>query len=749
MFDWLIRLALGRSRAVLIGAFVFFVVAGVFGGGLTSKLAPSDPFVDPKSDSARASELFEDVANFRAAPGVLVLLKTPTGARSEEGYKLVREVTRRAKKDKDVGRVLDLRDGDKAFEEAKKEGREDEVGSFVSRDGKQTYVAVFARPDTEESAIGSRLEQAFATQVADGTILVGGPGPAGLAVADQVISDLAAAEQIAFPLLFVLMLFVFRGVVAALLPLFVSGLTIVGTLSILRLVNESIGLSIFALNLAVGLGLGLAIDYSLFVVSRYREELDKGLEPRDAIIQTLHTAGRTVFFSSVTVATALVSLGVFPQQFLYSMAIAGCVTALLASAISLIALPALLYVLGPRVNALAPKRWQHRQQKDGKGFWYRLSHWVMGHAAVVALVASAALLLVGSPFLRIEFTGIDSRVVPDGLPVKTIDTALRTDFENAATEPISIVLNSLPEDQKKRVRAYADEIAELPNVKSIGEPLSIPSAQVWQIDVNPEKGALDATSLRLVEQIRAIQSPGPALVAGQSARFADQQKALGRGLPLALVIIALSTMAILFLMTGSVLLPIKSLIMNILAISAAFGILVWIFQDGRFQGLLDYESQGGLESTQPLLLLALAFGLSTDYGVFLLTRIKEGRDAGLSNDEAVAVGIQRTGKIITAAGMLFCVAIGAFATSKIIFIKEVGVGTAAAVLIDATIVRALLVPALMKLLGDWNWWAPAPLRRLHDAMGIEESAPEVQIEREPVPAAPPRAKVEPPAPRPL
>ncbi len=269
--------------------------------------------------------------------------------------------------------------------------------------------------------------------------------------------------------------------------------------------------------------------------------------------------------------------------------------------------------------------------------------------------------------------------------------------------------------------------------------------EMWQFDVNSRYTTLDERSLSLVREIRALRPPGPMLVAGQAPRFIDEVDAIASRVPLVLVIISAATVFILFLMTGSLLLPIKSLIMNVLAISAAFGVLVLIFQDGRFEGLLDYKSQGGLEVTQPLLLLALAFGLSTDYGVFLLTRIKEARDEGMTNDEAVAIGVQKTGKIITAAAMLFVIAVGAFATSKIIFIKQVGVGTSLAVVIDATLVRALLVPSLMKLLGEWNWWAPGPLRRLHNRMGISETAPELPPEHVPVPAAAPAV---PPAARP-
>jgi len=745
MFDAFTRLATRRTATVLIATAIFFVVSAAFGGSLATRLKPSDAFVDPGSESTRANQLFEDITNSRAAPGVLLLIDTPTGARSEEGLRRIRAIARRAKRDPDVANVVDVRTTDRAEAKAKERGETINTTSFVSKDGKKTYIAVFAKPGTEEADIGERLQQAF---YGLDYLTVGGPGPAAKSIGDQVTEDLPAAEKIAFPLLLIAMLFVFRGVVAALLPLFVGILTIVGTLVVLRLVNAGLPLSIFALNLTVALGLGLAIDYSLFVVSRYREELDRGLDPALAIRQTIHTAGKTVVFSSMTVAAALASLIVFPQQFLYSMAIAGSITAILASLITMTALTALLYALGPRVNALAPKRWRRRETDDTSGFWYRWSRWVMRHAVIVALVASGLLLAAGLPFFRIEFTGIDARVLPDGNITKVVDSTLREEFANAETEPISVVVQQVPESGRKQVQALADKIAKLPSTKSVSTPVPVPLFEVWQFDVNSKYPTLDDRSLQLIRDIRSTRAPGTMLVAGQAPRFLDEVDSIGGRLPYSLIVIAVATLLILFLMTGSVLLPIKSLLMNVLAISAAFGVLVLIFQDGRFETLLDYHSQGGLEVTQPLLLLALAFGLSTDYGVFMLTRIKENRDDGMSNDEAVAVGLQRTGKIITAAAMLFVIAIGAFATSKIIFIKEVGIGTAAAVVIDATLVRALLVPSLMKLLGEWNWWAPGPLRRLHDKLGISESAPELPPEFESVAAAP-LGPAEAPPPRPL
>ncbi|HEV2774123.1 MAG TPA: MMPL family transporter, partial [Solirubrobacteraceae bacterium] len=586
---------------------------------------------------------------------------------------------------------------------------------FVSRDGRSSFVAVYLRSGADGEAAGARIERRLAGLRG---VLVGGGAVAGPVVGDQVSEDLAKAEMLACPLLFLLTLVVFRGAVAALLPLFVGLLTIMMTFLGLRLFNEATALSIFALNLAIGLGLGLAIDYSLFVLSRYREEMEQHGPGREALTRTLRTAGRTVVFSSLTVAAAMLSLLVFPQRFLYSMAISGSLTALAAGLISLVALPAVLMLLGPRVDALAPKRWRRRHVSTERGFWYRLSHGVMRRALLIAVATSAVLIAAGIPFTRIEFTGVDASVLPDSAVPKQVDTALRTEFPPGRASPLHVAVDA-PRGSAGELRAYAQRLQGLESVAAV-EPPRFVGDDTWLVTVAPEGGALDQRALDLVRAVRAGPAPGDVRVAGESARFVDQRAGLADRLPLAIAVLAITTLLLLFVMTGSVVLPFKALLMNLLGISAAFGVLVLVFQDGRLEGLLDYTSQGALEITQPLVLLAIVFGLSTDYGVFLLTRIKEARDAGATNDEAVALGLQRTGRIVTAAALLLCVALGAFATSQIVFIKQLGVGAAAAVLIDAFIVRALLVPALMKLLGERNWWAPRPLARLHARLRLSE-----------------------------
>ena len=530
--------------------------------------------------------------------------------------------------------------------------------------------------------------------------------------------------MLAFPLLFLLSFVFFRSLVASLLPVMIGLLAIVGTFLILRVASEFGSISIFALNLTTGLGLGLAIDYSLFIVSRYREEIAKDGPGLPAMRRVLATAGRTVFFSSLTVAAALASLLVFPQRFLYSMGLGGSLVALLAALISLTVLPAVLTMLGTRINSLSPHFLRRRAEADARadeqGFWYRLSRFVMRRPVPVATLSALFLIVLGLPFFAIKFNTVDPTVLPKSASARQAYDTVSSEFPPFRETPIWV---SVKGATPKATVALAARVRHTPGVAAVAppQPLEGGVTAIQAISRNPFNSE---TSKSTVNRIREIAAPPGAtmLVGGATADFIDFQGSLARHLPIAFAIIVLATLVILFLMTGSVVLPIKSLIMNVLNLSAVFGLLVLIFQDGRFEGLLGYTSSGAIEQTMPILLFAVAFGLSTDYAVFLLSRIKEARDNGASDSECVAIGLERTGRIVTAAALLFAVAIGAFATSKIIFIKQNGVGTALAVLIDASIIRALLVPSLMELLGKWNWWAPAPLRRLHDRYGISETS---------------------------
>jgi RND superfamily putative drug exporter len=705
MFDALARFADGNARRIGVFAILFFLLAAVIGGSVANRLDPYGAD-DPATETVQAREQLQD-AGLRVPAIVAVVEDAPVAAASSRARveALERGVRRRA----DVESVSGYYDTHSP--------------AFVSRDRQSSYfvVALKATGDKELQEAGAEIADRLA---ADPGVVVGGFAVAQEQVNKQVENDLKTAEMLAFPLLFLLSLVFFRSLVASVLPLMIGGLAIVGTFLILRVASEFGSISIFALNLTTALGLGLSIDYSLFIVSRYREEIAQSGPGLAAIRRVLATSGRTVFFSSLTVAAALASLLVFPQRFLYSMGLGGALVALFAALISLTVLPAVLTMLGSRVNAGAPKFLQRRAEADARpdenGFWYRLSRFVMRRPLPIATLSALLLIVMGLPFFGIKFNTVDPTVLPESASARQAYDTVSERFPPYHETPIWIDVDG---GGPKAVAAVASRAERVPGVAEVlpPQPLRGDITAIQVVSANP---FVSDASQETVKAIRAIPPPPgtTVLVGGASADFIDFQSSLAAHLPIALAIVIVATLVILFLMTGSVILPIKSLIMNFLNLSAVFGLLVLIFQDGRLEGFLDYTSPGAIEQTMPILLFAVAFGLSTDYAVFLLSRIKEARDNGASDSECVAIGLERTGRIVTAAALLFAVAMGAFATSQIIFIKENGVGTALAVLIDASIVRALLVPSLMELLGKWNWWAPAPLRRLHERFGIREHA---------------------------
>ncbi len=704
MFDALARLADGNARRIGLVAIAFFLLAGALGGSVANRLDPYGAD-DPSTEAVQARQRLED-AGLREPAVLAVVTDAPVAAPATRARveALERSVRRRA----DVKSVTGYYDTRSPV--------------FVSRDRRSTYFVVTLRPtgDKQWQEAGADIADSLAAHPG---VVVGGAAVAQEQVNKQVEKDLRMAEMLAFPLLFLLSLLFFRSLVAALLPLMIGGLAIVGTFLILRIASEFGSISIFALNLTTALGLGLAIDYSLFVVSRYREEIAVSGPGLAAMRRVLATAGRTVFFSSLTVAAALASLLVFPQRFLYSMGLGGALVALFAASISLTVLPAVLTLLGTRVNALAPKFLQRRAEADARpdehGFWYRLSRFVMRRPVGVATASGLLLIAMGLPFLGIKFNTVDPTVLPKSAGARQAYDLVNEQFPPFHEAPIWVDLEGAGPRAAARFATRARRVGGVAEVAS-PQPLRNGVTAIEVISAHP---FVSDASQSTVRALRALRPPpgATALVGGGTADFIDLQSSLTRHLPAVLGIIVVATLTILFLMTGSVILPIKSLLMNFLNLSAVFGLLVLIFQDGRLEGFLDYSSPGAIEQTMPILLFAVAFGLSTDYAVFLLSRIKEARDNGASDSECVAIGLERTGRIVTAAALLFAVAMGAFATSQIIFIKENGVGTALAVLIDASIIRALLVPSLMELLGKWNWWAPAPLRRLHERFGISEA----------------------------
>ncbi len=667
----------------LVGG-LLFVFVGVIGGPAPGSFNASNAFDDPASQATRTQQRIERATGEAPSAAMIALVRAPRSSA---------EVSR-------VARTIGAEPGIAHVSIPPPSGR----SAAVSRDGRQALVAATLRAGASESRVVKHLRHAFA---GDKAVVLGGTAVAGQQTSSLATSSLAVAELIAFPLLVLLSVVFFRGV-AALLPVAIGGFSVLGAFAVLRAINSVLSLSPFALNLVIGLGLGLAIDYSLFCVSRFREELGRGADVPSAVRRTMQTAGRTVVFSGVTVAAAMACLTVFPQRFLISMGLGGLVVALVAAAATVVFLPALLVLMGRRLGKVTPG-------PEGSGRWYRLARAVMRRPGVVAGLTAAALLVVATPALGIRWSGIDASVLPTGQSARTVSDAIARDFSGADSTP-AIIAVSAPTDAGPAIQSYAAGLQRMSGVYHVSAPRDL-GHHTWEIDIDARGTPITQRSQGIVTAIRAQPAPYPVAVGGATADLIDQHTATSRTLPIAIALVIALTVSVLWLMTGSVVLPVKALLMNLLTTAATAGILVLIFQDGNLTGPLGFAKPEGIEQTDFLVLVAIVFGLSTDYGVFLLARIKEAHDHGLANADAVAVGLQRTGALVTAAAILLAVALGAFVTSQLVFLKELGVGAAIAVLIDAFAVRALLVPALMGLLGSANWWSPLPLRRLHDRLG--------------------------------
>jgi uncharacterized membrane protein YdfJ with MMPL/SSD domain len=741
-----------RARWIIL-VVSLFVIAGMafYGFGLFNFLK-SGGFTDPSSESSKAQVLL-DTRLGGASPDVIVLMSSDTLKASDAGFaSAARALLTTLQARPEVRSVSSYYSTQSA--------------QFISRDGHETFAVVQLAAQDE-----STREQDFKTiqpLITSPTlhITTGGNVAVNVAMNKQVGADLERAETITFPIVALLLLIVFGGLVAASLPLVIGGVAILGAFAILHVIASITDVSIFAVNVVTILALGLAIDYSLFVITRFREELaSNGGDTRGALERTMSTAGRTILFSGLTVSTSLLGLLLFPQVFLRSMgegAIAATLVALLAS---LTLLPTLLALLGKRVNALSLQRLlrrgrateRERSANEASGFWYRLSETVMRRPIPVALAVLVILVTLGLPFLRVSFSTPDVKILPANQDARIVSERLSGDFAQQGNAQLVIVVATqgqvLSPANLAHLDSYVRSISQVPGVKSAESLVSVnPSltlADYQQIYAHPAAnlrfaalaGQLANGNLtkvvvalrpadqtagaeRIVRQVRAISTPSgmTALVDGVTPAKIDLLASLGANLPHALLIIAVAVFLLLFLMTGSLVVPLKAVLLNILSLSATFGGLVWIFQDGHLQNLLNFQSSGTIDATQPILIFAIAFGLSMDYEVFLLSRIKERFDELGDNRAAVSSGMQRTGRLITSAAMLLAVVVGAFASSKIIFIQEIGLGLAIAVIIDATLVRMLLVPATMRLLGRWNWWAPAPLQALWLRIGLSENA---------------------------
>ncbi len=722
-----------RRKLVLVAALLAFLAAGVFGGSVFGSLKTGG-FDDPASDSSKARQLL--VHQFHQGDPNLVLVVTATGGNVDDPAvaKAANDLLSRLAADKDVaGQAFSYWSlGSPA---PLKSTKGDRALVLVRLSGEDTYV------DKRVGELTPKLE----ADTGGGLLKVQATGLGAVfhQVGSTIEKDLQRAELIAFPLTALLLVFVFGSAVAAALPLAIGVISIVGTLAALKLITLFTDVSVFSINLTTALGLGLAIDYSLFIVSRYREELRKGRSNEDAIVKTLTTAGKTVLFSALTVAAALAALLVFPLYFLRSFAYAGVAVVGCGAAASLIVLPAMLAALGANVERF---RIIKREPKpDGEGFWHRLAVMVMRRPIPVALSIGAVLVILGLPFFGAKFGLPDDRVLPKSAHARQAAEILRTDFTSRESSALSVVApdagNAKDPVLLSKVDAYARKLAAVSGVARVDAitgsyvgtfNLAANGAPAYARFAGPTGGTFLSVVPSIEPQseageafttaVRAVPSPiGKVLVTGQSAQLVDGKASLAAKLPIAGGIIALTTFVVLFMMFGSLLVPAKAVVLNLLSLTATFGAMVWIFQEGRGAGFLDFTATGTLDTTTPILMFCVAFGLSMDYEVFLLSRIKEEHDRGADSVTAVAMGLEKTGRIVTAAAALLAVVFISFATSGITFIKLFGIGLTMAVLMDATLIRGTLVPAFMRLAGEANWWAPGPLRRFHDKYGFSES----------------------------
>jgi RND superfamily putative drug exporter len=689
MSQRLANIATAHPRRFGLVALLTFLVVAVIGSAAPGSFDVARAFVDPGSDSTHARDQIEAASGQTAEPALVALVDAPPDSPK------VAQVVKALEEQPGVGQVTRPTPG----------------SPLVSEDGQKSMVAATISSSASEADVAEALQEH--DDVAG--VEFGGNAVAQAQVGEQATTDLATAELIAFPLLALLTFLFFRGV-AALLPLAVGATTVLGAFAVLRAVNEALAISPFALNLVIGMGLGLAVDYSLLTVSRFREELGRGIEPSRALVATLRNAGHTVLFSAVTVAAALACLTVFPQRFLVSMGIGGIVVALVAAAATFLILPPLLILMAPRLGKVTPK-------PEGEGRWYGLARWVMRRPALVAIGAAAIMLVLAAPTLGLNWTGVDATSLPKDKSARTVFETQQREFPGADASPVFVAVDGGPGDGAQ-VASYGRALGGVEGVEGTGKPTYL-GEDVWRIEARVPGAPSSDAAQGVITDLRAVPSPLPALVGGSAAELKDSQAAVADSVGFAIVLLVLLTCTALWLMTGSVVLPIKALIMNFLTLAAATGIVVFVFQEGNLAGLFGAEAQGGIEQTDYLVMAAIVFGLSTDYGVFLLTRIKEARDRGLGEEEAIASGLEHTGAIVSAAAVLLAIALGAFVTSGMVFLKELGLGAAAAVLLDAFVIRALLVPSLMKLLGGANWWSPRLLRRLHARVGPALGAAEV------------------------
>jgi RND superfamily putative drug exporter len=731
MFTRIGNFTVRRNRLILAGTVLFLILAIALGSGVFGSLK-SGGFDDPNSQSAQARQVLDH--EFGAADANVIVLVSATSGKVDDAI------------NKNAGVAVQ--------QELAAQPGVSQVASYWSlanapplrsRDG--TKAIVVARINGTPEHIDTTfkdVKKALSHDHGAVTIGFGGETAINADMGSIIEKDLAKAEGIAIPLTIILLVLVFGGLVAASLPLFVALIAVPGTLLSLFAIAHITDVSVYSINLTTALGLGLAIDYSLFIVNRFREELDKGNTVNAAVVRTVETAGRTVAFSALTVAASLVALLAFPLYFLRSFAYAGTSVVLVAAAGSLIALPALLSVVGTRVNSLRIFR-RRAVKPDGEGFWHRLASLVMRRPIIIGASVIGILVMLGLPFARASFGLPGYEALPTSAQARTVSEHLVKDFDGNSAGSFAIVITGTnPATTVADIADLATQISAVPGVARVvgltgtyagGKqvaPTDTTSQQylrptgTW-LTVTPSINPQSSAAETMVKDIRRIDNPLTFGVEGQSAQLVDTKTAIGDRLPIALAIIALVTFVLLFLVFGSVLVPLKAILLHLLSLSATFGAMVWIFQDGHLSKTLGFTATGQLNISMPILMFCIAFGLSMDYEVFLLSRIKEEHDLTGDNRHAVAMGLERTGRIVTAAAALLAITFLAFGTSSVSFMKMFGIGLTLAIVMDATVIRGLLVPAFMRLAGEANWWAPRWMRRIHDRFGISEGESHTEL----------------------
>jgi uncharacterized membrane protein YdfJ with MMPL/SSD domain len=693
-----------RPWRVLAVALAITAVAAVLGIQVRDALKPRG-FDVPGSGSVRARDLVAEASGSDPTNSVLALIRLPALYGTPSAQRAIGEVETKLQSDPAVVAVVDAASAHNP--------------AMVAADRRSTYVIAALRPleDKQQEDAGKRLLASFE---GDDHVTLGGNPVANHEISTTIERDLRRSEILAVPLIVALSFFIFRGFVASLLAPLAGGITILVSFLLLRGLAEVTSLSIYALNLVTGLSLGLSIDWSLLLLSRYREERARTPDLRVALQQALKRAGHTIVFSALTVAASLACLLVFPLRFLRSMGYGGVVASTVAMLTALIVLPTVLRLLGPRIDALTLPRWRDPSRlARPSSTWRAIGRLTSTNSMLVTVAVVALLVVVAAPASNTRWTTVDASSLPSSAQAFKADEAINRSGEfvrNGGTPFFLALQTDAGDDAAASAAALAERVRQFDGVQSVAQPRQLAS-DTWQINLITRDGPYSAAAQQLVRDVRELEWPATVFVGGDAAAFADEKRSIASHLPLAIAILAIATLIILFLLTASIFAPILALAMNALTLAATFGLLILVFQDGRFESLLHYTSQNALDLTIPLVLAAIVFAISTDYGVFLLSRIREARAGGGERDAISSVTM--VGPIVTSAAILFAVSIGIFGTSDVVILKILGIGTAAAVLADAVLVRCLLFPSVLSLVGRRVWWLPRRLVRLHRQLGLE------------------------------